>query len=127
MKTACLFFKARSRRHRRRWAKSMSLTTRRLSVRRRCEQTQTVVGSIENIQLAERTQKATQEVEINISGLKQISTAITEVSETFSGLSTEVMEILEDFRVNIGYVNQNTEAILTQTLNVTNEEKVHTR
>ena len=71
--------------------------------------------------LAERTQKATQEVEVNISGLKQSSITMTEVSKTFSELSTGVMDVMEEFQVNIGFVNQNTSNILDQTLNVTNE------
>lgn len=74
--------------------------------------------------LAERTQKATQEVEVNISGLKQSSTIMTEMSQNFSKLSTDVMEILGDFKVNIGKVNANTENILHQTINVTNEINV---
>ncbi|MBN2896238.1 MAG: chemotaxis protein [Campylobacterales bacterium] len=71
--------------------------------------------------LAERTQKATQEVEVNISGLKQSSTTMTEVSESFSELSSNVMQVLDAFQSNISYVNENTQAILNQTLNVTNE------
>jgi methyl-accepting chemotaxis protein len=74
--------------------------------------------------LAERTQKATQEVEVNISGLKQNSVAMTEASETFYTLASNVMNILEEFRTNIDYVNQNTQEILNQTVNVTNEVHV---
>lgn len=74
--------------------------------------------------LAERTQKATQEVEVNISGLKQSSTAMTEASETFYSLASEVMNALGEFRTNIDYVIQNTQSILNQTLNVTNEVSV---
>lgn len=74
--------------------------------------------------LAERTQKATQEVEVNISGLKQNSTTMTELSKNFSDNSAEVMEILNEFRENINQVNQNTEEILHQTLNVTSEVNV---
>ncbi len=71
--------------------------------------------------LAERTQKATQEVEVNISGLKQSSTTMTELSESFSSNSSNMMDILNEFQVNIDYVNENTSNILDQTLNVTNE------
>jgi len=74
--------------------------------------------------LAERTQKATQEVEVNISGLKQNSVAMTEASETFYNLASDVMNILDDFQTNIDYVNQNTQEILNQTVNVTNEVSI---
>ena len=74
--------------------------------------------------LAERTQKATQEVEVNISGLKQNSVAMTEASETFYNLASNVMNILDDFQTNIDYVNQNTQEILSQTVNVTNEVSI---
>lgn len=74
--------------------------------------------------LAERTQKATQEVEVNISGLKQNSVAMTEASETFYNLASDVMHILEEFQTNIEYVNKNSQEILNQTVNVTNEVNV---
>lgn len=74
--------------------------------------------------LAERTQKATQEVEVNISGLKQSSTTMTEMSQNFSKLSTEVMDILGEFNANINKVNTNTDHIVNQTINVTNEINV---
>lgn len=74
--------------------------------------------------LAERTQKATQEVEINISGLKQNSMAMTEASQTFYNLASNVMNKLGEFQTNIEDVNQNTQAILNQTVNVTNEVSV---
>ncbi len=74
--------------------------------------------------LAERTQKATQEVEVNISGLKQSSTTMTEVSEEFGKLSDEVMTVLDAFKTNTDIVNYNTEDILKRTLNVTNEINV---
>jgi methyl-accepting chemotaxis protein len=74
--------------------------------------------------LAERTQKATQEVEVNISGLKQNSVAMTEASETFYSLASEVMNTLEEFQTNIDYVSENTQEILEQTVNVTNEVSI---
>lgn len=74
--------------------------------------------------LAERTQKATQEVEVNISGLKQNSTAMSEASETFYNLASDVMSKLNEFQTNIQYVNQNTQDILNQTVNVTNEVSI---
>ncbi|MDX9813061.1 MAG: methyl-accepting chemotaxis protein [Sulfurimonadaceae bacterium] len=74
--------------------------------------------------LAERTQKATQEVEINISGLKQTSNTMTEVSESFHSLSAEAMSVLDEFKVNIEYVIKNTNEIVNDTINVTNEVNV---
>ena len=74
--------------------------------------------------LAERTQKATQEVEVNISGLKQSSTTMTELSESFSSNSSKMMDIMNEFQVNIDYVNENTSNILDKTLNVTNEVNI---
>ncbi len=74
--------------------------------------------------LAERTQKATQEVEVNISGLKQSSTTMTEVSQNFSKLSTDVMGVLDEFKENINQVNKNTDHIVNQTLNITREINV---
>lgn len=74
--------------------------------------------------LAERTQKATQEVEVNISGLKQNAMAMTEASETFYQLATDVMNTLDEFSTNIDYVSKNTQDIVNQTLNVTNEVSV---
>jgi len=74
--------------------------------------------------LAERTQKATQEVEVNISGLKQNSTAMTEASETFYSLASNVMSTLQEFQNNIDFVNKNSQDILNQTINVTNEVSI---
>jgi methyl-accepting chemotaxis protein len=74
--------------------------------------------------LAERTQKATQEVEVNISGLKQNSVAMTEASEMFYNLASNVMDTLGDFQTNIDFVNKNTQEILNQTVNVTNEVNI---
>lgn len=74
--------------------------------------------------LAERTQKATQEVEVNISGLKQNSQGMTEASETFYNLASDVMHALEEFQTNIDFVNRNTQTILDQTVNVTNEVSI---
>ncbi len=74
--------------------------------------------------LAERTQKATQEVEVNISGLKQNSVAMTEASETFYSLASDVMNTLEEFQTNIDFVSENTQEILEQTVNVTNEVSI---
>ncbi len=74
--------------------------------------------------LAERTQKATQEVEINISGLKQNSNNMLQISDTFSEESQKIMQILETFRTNVDYVQQNSAKITEETKNVTDEINV---
>ncbi|ORI12625.1 chemotaxis protein [Campylobacter concisus] len=71
--------------------------------------------------LAERTQKATLEVEVNINGLKQSANTMIEMSENFSKISANAMKILGGFEGNISSVNANTQNILNQALNVTNE------
>ncbi|RUT49011.1 chemotaxis protein [Campylobacter fetus] len=71
--------------------------------------------------LAERTQKATQEVELNIGSLKQNSNTMIDISHKFSTLSNDVMQRIEIFRENIDSVNENTQNILNQSLNITNE------
>ena len=74
--------------------------------------------------LAERTQKATLEVEVNINGLKQSANTMIEMSESFSKISANAMQILGGFEGNISSVNANTQNILNQALNVTNEVNV---
>ena len=74
--------------------------------------------------LAERTQKATLEVEVNINGLKQSSNTMIGMSENFSQISGDVMRVLGDFQGTIASVNENTQNILNQTLNLTNEVNV---
>ena len=74
--------------------------------------------------LAERTQKATLEVEVNINGLKQSSNTMIGMSENFSKISGDVMRVLSDFQGTIASVNENTQNILNQALNVTNEVNV---
>ncbi len=74
--------------------------------------------------LAERTQKATQEVEININGLKQNSNSMMEISNSFIDETGKVMEIIETFRENINKVVENSEEIKTKTLTLTNEFNV---
>jgi methyl-accepting chemotaxis protein len=71
--------------------------------------------------LAERTQKATQEVEININGLKQNSNSMMEISTTFLDETTKVMDILDQFSNNITEVVQNSSDIKEKTQNLTNE------
>jgi len=71
--------------------------------------------------LAERTQKATQEVEININGLKQNSNSMMEISNTFIDETTQVMDILHNFKENIYKVVENSEQIKENTEDLTNE------
>lgn len=74
--------------------------------------------------LAERTQKATLEVEVNINGLKQSSNTMIGMSENFSKISGDVMRVLGEFQDAIASVNENTQNILNQALNLTNEVNV---
>ena len=74
--------------------------------------------------LAERTQKATQEVEINISGLKQNSNNMIEISETFNNESANILNILDNFREDIDYVVSNTADITKKTKSITNQIQV---
>ena len=74
--------------------------------------------------LAERTQKATLEVEVNINGLKQSANTMIDMSESFAKISADAMQILGGFEGNISSVNANTQNILNQALNVTNEVNV---
>ena len=74
--------------------------------------------------LAERTQKATLEVEVNINGLKQSANTMIDMSESFAKISADAMQILGGFEGNISSVNTNTQNILNQALNVTNEVNV---
>ncbi|HHD77424.1 MAG TPA: chemotaxis protein [Campylobacteraceae bacterium] len=71
--------------------------------------------------LAERTQKATQEVEINISGLKQNSNTMMHISETFSDEAMKIIDVLGAFRENVNYLNQNSSEITENTMHVTDE------
>ena len=71
--------------------------------------------------LAERTQKATQEVEININGLKQNSNSMMEISNTFMNETSKVMDILQNFKDNIFKVVENSEHITDSTQDLTNE------
>ena len=75
--------------------------------------------------LAERTQKATQEVEININGLKQNSNSMMEISKTFIDETTLVMEILDTFNVNVESVMGNSANIKDKTQDLTNEINVN--
>jgi len=74
--------------------------------------------------LAERTQKATMEVEININGLKQNSNSMMEISNTFMDETSKVMEVVDVFSENIQKVVENSDEIKNKTLNLTNELNV---
>jgi len=74
--------------------------------------------------LAERTQKATQEVEININGLKQNSNSMMEISNTFVDETGKIMNILDQFNGNVDSVIDNSSSIRSKTGNLTNEINV---
>ncbi len=71
--------------------------------------------------LAERTQKATAEVEINIGQLKQNSADIQTTAETFRMQSESIAEILEKFFGELDYVISNSQKISHITENISNE------
>ena len=71
--------------------------------------------------LAERTQKATQEVEINISTLKQSTSTILAATETFKGEAQKGTEVLEDFKLSADKARQNSDGIKNLTTNITRE------
>ncbi len=71
--------------------------------------------------LAERTQKATQEVEINISQLKQNSTEILDMTQNFNTNANAINAILSDFFEELEFVISNSERISKITHNITNE------
>ncbi|PHR58930.1 MAG: chemotaxis protein [Arcobacter sp.] len=74
--------------------------------------------------LAERTQKATQEIEININSLKQNSSSMLDISNTFIDETGKVMLILDTFNSNIENVMENSSSIRAQTGSLTNEINV---
>ncbi len=76
--------------------------------------------------LAERTQKATSEVEININSLKQNSNSLIEISNTFSQETSKVSGILNEFHSSVGLVMQNSSVIKTTTQYVTDNLQVNT-
>jgi hypothetical protein len=71
--------------------------------------------------LAERTQKATLEVEINITQLKQNSSEILEIAEKFRLNSGEINQDLNSFFIELDYVISNSERIASITKNITTE------
>ncbi len=69
--------------------------------------------------LAERTQKATLEVEVNINVLKQSSSGMMDSSEVFSTEARNAITILGDFETRLGEVEANAHNIATQSKEVT--------
>lgn len=61
--------------------------------------------------LAERTQKATLEVEVNINVLKQSSSGMMDTSEVFTSEARHAIGILSDFEHRLGEVEDNAHAI----------------
>ena len=75
--------------------------------------------------LAERTQKATQEVELNINGLKQNSNSMMEISDMFQTDTLKVINILGEFSKSVDEVVQNSNTIKEKTQYVTDELQVN--
>ena len=75
--------------------------------------------------LAERTQKATSEVEININSLKQNSSSMIEISNTFNEESSKVTDILTVFSESVQSVVDNSNNIKSKTQYVTDELQVN--
>ncbi len=75
--------------------------------------------------LAERTQKATSEVEININSLKQNSSSMVEISNTFNEETAKVTAILSEFSDSIHMVMDNSNIIKSKTEYVTDELRVN--
>jgi len=71
--------------------------------------------------LAERTQKATQEVEISIGQLKQNSSEIQDTAEIFRKSTESIYETLNKFFEQADYVIKNSERIKQITENITGE------
>ena len=69
--------------------------------------------------LAERTQKATTEIEININGLKQNSNSMIEISQTFMQETDNVRQSLDAFNKNIDNVVQNSHEMKEKTAAIT--------
>ncbi len=76
--------------------------------------------------LAERTQKATQEVEISIGQLKQNTSEIQDVAETFRDNSESMSSKLASFFEELNVVITNSQRIRDITENITNEVDIGT-
>jgi len=71
--------------------------------------------------LAERTQKATQEVEISIGQLKQNTSEIQDITQMFRESTDSINETLSSFFEDLDYVIKNSKIIKDSTENITNE------
>ncbi len=71
--------------------------------------------------LAERTQRATQEVEMNISHLKQNSLGILEMTQKFRESGDSINSSLDSFFEELEFVISNSDRISEVTKNITNE------
>ncbi len=71
--------------------------------------------------LAERTQKATQEVEINIAQLKQNSTELMEMTKKFQESGNQISNTMGEFFEELEFVISNSSKISNITKNITNE------
>ena len=76
--------------------------------------------------LAERTQKATQEVEISIGQLKQNTSEIQDISVMFRENTDSVSETLNSYFEDLNIVIDNSKTISNATENITNEINVGT-
>jgi len=76
--------------------------------------------------LAERTQKATQEVEISITQLKQNTSEIQDTAESFSKSTDDMNERLSSFFKELESVISNSQRISSVTENITNEVGIGT-
>jgi len=76
--------------------------------------------------LAERTQKATQEVEISIGQLKQNTSEIQDISVMFRENTDNMNETLNSFFEELNYVISNSKRINNVTENITNEVGIGT-
>ncbi|RUM61167.1 MAG: chemotaxis protein [Sulfurimonas sp.] len=76
--------------------------------------------------LAERTQKATQEVEISIGQLKQNTSEIQDVAETFRNNSESMSSKFSSFFEELNFVISNSQRIRDITQNITNEVGIGT-
>ena len=76
--------------------------------------------------LAERTQKATQEVEISIGQLKQNTSEIQDAVEMFKENTNSISDVLAGFFDELGYVISNSQSISNITENIANEIGVGT-
>ncbi len=74
--------------------------------------------------LAERTQKATQEVEINISTLKQSASTILNSTEIFRDETSKGVSVLDEFKEAADKARDNSKDIQNLTTNITREMHV---